>query len=350
VSVRIYRADNSYAGYVLTNSEGNYVTRDLAVTGDRTGNYKVLFNGEGVGHSSIYYNGKKSSSEADIVPVISPNITSNINATLTKLGPTISGCVRTKGGVGMSGVIMSGLPNGPTTDATGCYSNVTPVFWEWSGTVTPVKSGYMFNPSWKIYSNVTSNQVDQDYVGTELFHDLSLAYWAYDYILGIYNAGVTAGCSNEPLMYCPEEFVTREQMATFLIRSIESEPQANYCDSGVPFNDVTGNMWSCRFIKRLKELGITGGYPDGRYGPSDLVSREQMAVFLVMAAEAAPALNYCDSGVPFTDVTPGMWSCRYIKRLAELGITTGYGDGRYGPYDAVTRAQMAVFLVRAFLD
>jgi hypothetical protein len=44
-----------------------------------------------------------------------------------------------------------------------------------------------------------------------------------------------------------------------------------------------------------------------------------------------------------------MWSCRYIKRLEELDITTGYGDGRYGPYDAVTRAQMAVFLWRAFL-
>jgi hypothetical protein len=69
-----------------------------------------------------------------------------------------------------------------------------------------------------------------------------------------------------------------------------------------------------------------------------------------MAGEGAPPLNYCDSGAPFTDVTAGMWSCRYIKRLAELGITTGYGDGRYGPYDAVTRAQMAVFLVRAFLD
>jgi hypothetical protein len=216
--------------------------------------------------------------------------------------------------------------------------------------VTPVKSGYMFNPSWKIYANVTSNQVGQDYVGTELFQDLSPVYWAYDYILRIYNAGVTAGCSNEPLLYCPEEFVTREQMATFLIRAIESEPPANYCDSGLPFTDVTADMWSCRFIKKLKELGIAGGYPDGRYGPSDLVSREQMAVFLVMAGEGAPPLNYCDSGAPFTDVTAGMWSCRYIKRLAELGITTGYGDGRYGPYDAVTRAQMAVFLVRAFLD
>jgi hypothetical protein len=44
-----------------------------------------------------------------------------------------------------------------------------------------------------------------------------------------------------------------------------------------------------------------------------------------------------------------MWSCKYIKRLKELRITTGYADGRYGPYDPVTRAQMAAFLARAFL-
>jgi len=84
-----------------------------------------------------------------------------------------------------------------------------------------------------------------------LFGDVSPEYWAFDYIVGIYNAGITAGCSNEPLMYCPEEFVTREQMATFLIRAIEPEPQANYCDYGLPFTDVTADMWSCSFIKRL---------------------------------------------------------------------------------------------------
>jgi sugar lactone lactonase YvrE len=184
--------------------------------------------------------------------------------------------------------------------------------------------------------------------GQSSFTDVSPGYWAYGYIMDIYNAGITAGCSQNPLMYCPENGVTREEMATFIIRSLESEPPANYCDSGAPFTDVTDAMWSCRFIKRLKELGITGGYPDGSYRPYELVNREQMAVFLVRAVEGGPALNYCDSGDPFIDVTAGMWSCGFIKRLKELGISTGYGDGRYGPNDVVTRAQMAVFLSRAF--
>jgi len=209
--------------------------------------------------------------------------------------------------------------------------------------IGPVKQIDPYTTSTLIYSTLIDTEP------ANLFGDVSPEYWAFDYIVGIYNAGITAGCSNEPLMYCPEEFVTREQMATFLIRAIEPEPQANYCDYGLPFTDVTADMWSCSFIKRLKELGITEGYPDGRYGPNDLVSREQMAAFLVVAGEGAPAANYCDSGIPFADVTANMWSCGYIKRLAELGITTGYGDGRYGPWDALTRAQMAVLLSRAFL-
>ncbi|MBM4277117.1 MAG: S-layer homology domain-containing protein [Candidatus Cloacimonetes bacterium] len=191
---------------------------------------------------------------------------------------------------------------------------------------------------------------------SDIFSDVPTGHWAYDYIIAIYNAEITTGCAqddpNTPeneRKYCPEDNVDREQMAAFIIRAVEGEPPLNYCDTGDPFPDVTPDMWSCRYIKRLKELEITTGYRDGTYGPNDPVPREQMAAFIVRAVEGEPPLNYCDSGSLFTDVTSDMWSCRYIKRLYELAITTGYGDGRYGPYDLVTRAQMAAFLSRAFL-
>ena len=75
-----------------------------------------------------------------------------------------------------------------------------------------------------------------------------------------------------------------------------------------------------------------------------------MAAFLVRAVEGEPPDNYCDSGSTFNDVTPDMWSCKYIKRLKELGITTGYEGGTiYRPYEFVPREQMAAFLARAFL-
>jgi uncharacterized repeat protein (TIGR02543 family) len=189
-----------------------------------------------------------------------------------------------------------------------------------------------------------------------IFADVPSDYWAEEYVLAIYSAGMTTGCAqddpNTPeneRSYCPEDYVSREQMAALLVRAVEGEPAVNSCDSGTPFLDVTPDMWSCGYIKRLYELGITTGYQDGTYRPYDLVPREQMAAFLVRAAEGEPPENYCASGVPFPDVGFDMWSCDYIKRLKELNITTGYQDGTYGPYDPVTRAQMAAFLARAFL-
>ena len=93
------------------------------------------------------------------------NVTSNEGQDYiaTMQAMTISGYVRTSGAVGISGVVMNGLPGNPTTDANGFYTGTVP--YGWSGTVTPAKAGYSFSPSSKTYNNVISNQ-SQDYVGT----------------------------------------------------------------------------------------------------------------------------------------------------------------------------------------
>lgn len=74
-----------------------------------------------------------------------------------------------------------------------------------------------------------------------------------------------------------------------------------------------------------------------------------MAAFNVRAKEGDPALSYCSSSIPFTDVSVGNVFCPHIKRMKELGITTGYPDGSFHPTDLVIREHMAAFLARAFL-
>ncbi|MCA0447999.1 MAG: N-acetylmuramoyl-L-alanine amidase [Bacteroidetes bacterium] len=76
---------------------------------------------------------------------------------------TISGNLRTSGGIGISGGVMNGLPGNPSTDGNGFYLGT--VEYGWSGIVTPTKSGYTFGPENQIYSNVSSN-LSTDYVGT----------------------------------------------------------------------------------------------------------------------------------------------------------------------------------------
>jgi len=180
------------------------------------------------------------------------------------------------------------------------------------------------------------------------FSDVPSDYWAYNYIQAIFNAQVTAGCYQEPPMYCPENNVTREEMAVFIIRALDQVPEDGYCGSTPPFSDVAADRWSCKYVKRLVELGITSGIGEGLFGPEDTVTREQMAAFLTRALNEVPADGYCGTEDPFTDVPNSWWSCKYVKRLMELGITSGIGEGLYGPGNPLNRAQMAVFLARAF--
>lgn len=73
---------------------------------------------------------------------------------------TISGYVK-EDGAGLSGVTMSGLPGSPVTDATGFYSDTVPS--GWTGTVTPSLAGYTFDPSFIPYTNVITDQINQNY-------------------------------------------------------------------------------------------------------------------------------------------------------------------------------------------
>ena len=77
---------------------------------------------------------------------------------------TISGRVSGTVGTGIAGVVLSGLPGNPTTDTDGQYS-VT-VVKGWSGLVTPQKAGYTFTPETRVYADVASDQLNQDYTGT----------------------------------------------------------------------------------------------------------------------------------------------------------------------------------------
>ena len=180
------------------------------------------------------------------------------------------------------------------------------------------------------------------------FADVPASNWAYGYIHAIRDGGITTGCGNNH--YCPKDNVTRDQMAAFLIRATEGNPQTNLCAAGPPYSDVPANAWYCSHVKRLVEQDITAGCGGDKYCPGNQVTREQMAAFVVRAKVGEPPQNYCGGVAPFNDVSPSTWSCGYIKKLVELGITQGCGDGNYCPATRVTREQMAAFLARAFLN
>jgi hypothetical protein len=113
------------------------------------------------------------------------------------------------------------------------------------------------------------------------------------------------------------------------------------------FLDDNGNIHESN-IEAIAALGITRGCNPplvDRFCPDSNVTRAEMAAFLIAALGEQPASSFLGS---FPDVPAGQWYTGYVERLKELGITTGNADGTFGPDRPVTRAEMAVFLNRAF--
>jgi hypothetical protein len=180
------------------------------------------------------------------------------------------------------------------------------------------------------------------------FTDVLMSHWAWRYIESLYNAGITSGCGNGN--YCPETSVTRAQMAVFLERGIHGSSYTPPAVGGsTGFSDVPPNYWAGAWIKQLAADGITSGCGNGNYCPESPVTRAQMAVFLLRSKHGGtyvpPAVG---ASTGFGDVSPAYWASAWIKQLVTEGITAGCGSGNYCPEAPVTRAQMAVFLVRTF--
>jgi hypothetical protein len=182
------------------------------------------------------------------------------------------------------------------------------------------------------------------------FSDIPNNYWALVFIERLFEAGITGGCSTSPLQYCPEGTVTRAQMAIFLERGMRGSsynPPAVGGSTG--FGDIPTTYWAGAWIKQLAADGITSGCGSGNYCPEGAVTRAQMAIFLLRSKYGA-GYNPPDvgAGTGFSDVPPSYWAAAWIKQLVAEGITAGCGTGTYCPESPVTRAQMAVFLVRTF--
>ena len=172
------------------------------------------------------------------------------------------------------------------------------------------------------------------------------------------SAGITGGCASNTVdfsgvtdftyrYYCPENGVTRAQMAVFLERGIHY-PDA-YSPPSVPitFIDTSGH-WANLWIEALRSDGITGGCGIDLYCPENEVTRAQMAVFLLRSKYGAGYAPLPAAGTIFGDVPSSHWAAAWIEQLFAVGITGGCGGGNYCPDVPVNRGQMAIFLVRTF--
>jgi len=157
-------------------------------------------------------------------------------------------------------------------------------------------------------------------------------------------SGITRGC-NPPAntRFCPDDYVTRGQMAAFLVRAF-GLPRPS---SPPRFADTDGHLFAAD-VAALADAGVTRGCNpprNDRFCPDAPVTRGEMAAFLVRALGLPPA----PSRPAFRDMTSHVFASD-AAALADAGITRGCNppaNDRFCPDRRVTRGEMAAFLVRS---
>jgi uncharacterized repeat protein (TIGR03803 family) len=188
------------------------------------------------------------------------------------------------------------------------------------------------------------------------FLDVDSVHPFYDYVDALGRARITAGCGNGN--YCPDDSVTREQMAVFLLKSEHGSSFTPPPCAGV-FTDVpcTPGVGFPDWIEQLYAEHVTGGciLSPLQYCPGRTVTRAEMAVLLLKTQHGTDYTPNPCAGI-FADVpcpaTPEFPYSDWIEQLYADAITSGcaVGPPRYCPDNPNTRGEMAVFLTRTFLQ
>jgi hypothetical protein len=106
------------------------------------------------------------------------------------------------------------------------------------------------------------------------------------------------------------------------------------------FNDVQSNYWASQFIQELSRREIIAGFPDGSFRPEEAVTRAQFAAMLNKAFNKSAQRQ----GIRFNDVATNFWAYNAIQQSYVTGFLSGYPGNRFEPNQAIPRQQVLVSL------
>lgn len=164
----------------------------------------------------------------------------------------------------------------------------------------------------------------------------------------VFAQGISLGTGSGT--FGPDGMTRRDQMASFIVRTLEAAGYDVPAAGDQGFTDIAGNAHADS-INRLAAIGVTVGRTPTTFVPQQLVRRDQMASFVVRAVEYAYGDDDFAVGeepVPaFTDVgTSNVHRDNVDSGAQVLGLLAGQSDGTFRPDAPTQRQQMASFLVR----
>ncbi len=177
------------------------------------------------------------------------------------------------------------------------------------------------------------------------FTDVKETDWFYKDMMFAYENGLMAGKS--AATFAPSSNATRAQLAVIFYRT-EGSPKVEGKNS---FTDVVygpGTAWYYDAVTWAEQSGVVGGYGDGRFGPGNPITREQLAAFFYRYAQyKGYDMTATGSLDRFTDKDKvSQWSKQPLIWAVSSGIVNGTGDNLLSPKGTATRAHIAAMLHR----
>ncbi|WP_255450542.1 S-layer homology domain-containing protein, partial [Bacillus sp. AR2-1] len=168
----------------------------------------------------------------------------------------------------------------------------------------------------------------------KIFNDVPVNHWSEKAINDLASRKIVYGYGNDIFGFGDK--VTRGQVARMLYNYLK--PQDVDSSFKNPFTDIKGNMFEKEILAMVK-TGVMTGYGNGKFGPNDSLTREQMAAVLTNAFKLK-----ANSITNFKDVDKNYWATKAISALQENKLSAGTGNGIFEPKVIVTREQYSQFL------
>jgi hypothetical protein len=183
------------------------------------------------------------------------------------------------------------------------------------------------------------------------FADVPLDHWAHDTIEVLYQEGYVSGCSEDPLLYCPEDILTRAESAVFIERGIHGASYMPQQPTEQIFADVPLVEWYAKWATALWEDGYTAGCDTDplSYCPLRDHTRAEGCVFFLRMMHGAEYLPPEPVGL-FADVPLDAWYADWVEAAYNAGIIPACQtepELRFCPQNLLDRAMAAYMMVQA---
>ena len=217
--------------------------------------------------------------------------------------------------------------------------------------VTPNDDGtYTFvQPSSKVTITVTFRQMTDtsdcprdESCPMAAFTDADRSAWYHDGIHYCVEQGLMVGTSETT--FSPNSATTRGMIVTILWR-LEGSPLVS---ASLDYDDVQPGDWYGEAVRWADDAGVVTGYGNGKFGPNDPITREQMAAMLWRYAGSPKVDGSLSSFVD--EAQTNDWAQPAMIWAVEQGLIAGVGNDRLEPRGQATRAQAATILMRFAQD